>query len=200
MSIALMFMALALAPTQAASGEGSPARPMNSPAGWVLPNDYPAESARAGEEGTVGFALTIGTAGRPLACKITAPSGFPRLDEMACRAVMFRADFTPARDARGDPVPGRYRSSVRWVLPEGAAEFRPPPLEPFEAEIVIIVNAEGKMEDCVARVIEGPEAAVMGACESAPIATLLSPGFGGGPARRRVTIRNSFDIEELPPE
>lgn len=94
------------------------ARPIGNPASWVSTNDYPARDLREGNQGTTGFALTVGTDGRVVACQVSRSSGFPGLDKATCDALSRRARFTPASDANGAKVTGRYASSIRWVIPD----------------------------------------------------------------------------------
>ena len=94
------------------------ARPIGNPASWVSTNDYPARDLREGNQGTTGFALTVGTDGRVVACQVARSSGFPGLDKATCDALSRRARFTPASDANGAKVTGRYASSIRWVIPD----------------------------------------------------------------------------------
>lgn len=48
--------------------------------------------------------LTVGTDGRPSACRIYRSSGFPDTDAVTCRLALQRLRFRPARNAAGDPV------------------------------------------------------------------------------------------------
>lgn len=86
-------------------------------AGWITTEDYPAASIRAGEAGTVGIAVTIGSDGRVRGCAVTASSGYPALDAITCRLYERRARFTPALDDAGAPVSARYTDRIRWELP-----------------------------------------------------------------------------------
>lgn len=94
------------------------ARPIDNPASWVSTNDYPAQDLRAGNQGSTGFELTVGTDGRVAACQVTRSSGFPGLDKATCDALSRRARFTPSSDASGAKVTGRYASTIRWVIPD----------------------------------------------------------------------------------
>ena len=85
--------------------------------GWITADDYPSAAIRAGDEGTVGIQVTIGSDGRVAACTVTAPSGHPALDAATCRLYQRRARFTAALDAAGTPVSASYSDRVRWVLP-----------------------------------------------------------------------------------
>jgi protein TonB len=80
--------------------------------------DYPAAAMRAGEQGKVGFHLTVGADGRPTACSVTASSGSAILDSTTCGLLMRRARFSPARDETGRPTIGTFDSSFTWSLPD----------------------------------------------------------------------------------
>jgi protein TonB len=84
---------------------------------WVTPDDYPPSALRNNEAGTTGFKLDVDASGRVSNCEVTSSSGFPDLDETACRLLPRRARFTPARDSVGNGVQSSYSSSVRWQIP-----------------------------------------------------------------------------------
>ena len=95
---------------------GFPARPMAALPGLIRPDDYPAAAIRAGEEGTVGYRLEIAPNGRVTACTIARSSGSAALDSTTCRILRARARFTPARDAQGRPVAGRFDGRFTWRI------------------------------------------------------------------------------------
>ncbi len=83
---------------------------------YISETDYPAASAKAGEEGKVTFALDISRTGKVTKCRIVESSGFRRLDRRTCEIVRERARFTPARDDAGKPVKDTFTGNVRWLL------------------------------------------------------------------------------------
>jgi protein TonB len=93
------------------------ARPRGTPGTWVTSDDYPAAALRSGEQGRTGFRLDIGADGHITACTVTQSSGSAELDQTACRMLMRRARFTPARDAAGMPIASDYANNVVWTLP-----------------------------------------------------------------------------------
>lgn len=95
------------------------ARPRGNPAEWVTSDDYPAAALRDGQQGRTGFRLQIGSDGRVTDCAVTQSSGSADLDQTACRMLVRRAHFTPARDASGNPAASTYASNVVWKLPNG---------------------------------------------------------------------------------
>lgn len=87
---------------------------LKNPAAIITTADYP-RNVRA--EGTTRFEMVVNAEGRPRSCTITVSSGKVALDEATCNAFMKRARFTPAKDASGQPVAGRYRGNVTWKEP-----------------------------------------------------------------------------------
>lgn len=87
------------------------------PRAWQSDNDYPTESLKAGEQGTVAFRLDIDAEGKASNCVVVLSSGYPRLDKATCDVMIRRARFTPATDATGVPGKGIFSSKVKWVIP-----------------------------------------------------------------------------------
>jgi protein TonB len=80
-------------------------------------NDYPTESLKAGEQGTVEFQVDVGVDGRASNCVVLTSSGFPRLDKATCDVVIRRARFKPATDRDGGPAKRVFKSKMNWVIP-----------------------------------------------------------------------------------
>jgi TonB family protein len=75
---------------------------------------YPAESRRRAEQGTVSVRLAVSETGQVTGVEVVESSGRPRLDEAAKQAAL-RWRFAPAtRD--GAPVPGAIRTSIHFRL------------------------------------------------------------------------------------
>lgn len=79
-------------------------------------DDYPPAAIMAGEQGSVGFRLTVGPSGRVTGCSILKSSGSQSLDIATCRILRSRARFTPAKAADGTPVESSVDDSVTWRL------------------------------------------------------------------------------------
>lgn len=75
-----------LAPTPLTFGQGEGRQPAP---------DYPRESLRQGQEGTVTVRMTVAEDGRVLAAEASLPSPWPLLDRAALRVVKSRWRFTP---------------------------------------------------------------------------------------------------------
>jgi len=80
--------------------------------------DYPSSSLRNNEEGTVAYRLDIGPDGKVSACTITQSSGYPMLDQTACKLLQRRARFTPGKDASGNATGGVYPGRFTWKIPK----------------------------------------------------------------------------------
>lgn len=86
------------------------------PASWFSPNNYPAEAAKKGIQGSVTFDADVDANGRATACRITVSSGSQLLDQATCNLVLSQGRFIPAKGADGKPVPGHYGNRAIWVL------------------------------------------------------------------------------------
>jgi protein TonB len=98
--------------------QASGAKPRGTPGEWVTSDDYPPGALRNEEQGRTGFTLDIGADGRVTNCTVTSSSGFPDLDQTACKLLPRRARFTPAKDSAGNGIASTYTSSVRWQIPK----------------------------------------------------------------------------------
>lgn len=114
-----LLLALAAAVPPAPTPPPAPPRP--NLASLVTQDDYPAESLRKGEQGTVRVRLDVTPEGRAGACTVTASSGYANLDAATCRVLVARSRFSPARDAAGNPTSDTVTTSVTWRLSEGSA-------------------------------------------------------------------------------
>lgn len=87
-----------------------------SPATWFNASDYPASMIRDGYEGIVNFRLLVDAVGKPTSCKIQISTHPKAFDDAVCAAVMKRAEFEPALDAQGRPVPSYWVATVNFRL------------------------------------------------------------------------------------
>jgi protein TonB len=83
---------------------------------WVTYDDYPPEALRAHQEGTALFTLDIDVLGCPTRCTITRSTGFAILDDATCAMLLRRAQFKPAVDGDGKPIPATWSSKFRWQI------------------------------------------------------------------------------------
>lgn len=91
-------------------------RPIN-PASWISSDDelpWPSRGFRSGQ-GVLGYTLLVDEEGRAQNCEVDRSTGSRRFDNRACRVLMDRARFEPARGSDGKVVEGRYTASVRFA-------------------------------------------------------------------------------------
>jgi TonB family protein len=113
MRIAMTILLAGIAASPVAAANPGPRDPILIPSSERA--SYPPRSVQKGEEGRVGFALTVDEKGKVTSCIITATSGYSRLDEATCR-IFRQARFQPALDASGTPTTGRYESTYVFDL------------------------------------------------------------------------------------
>lgn len=80
-------------------------------------SDLPDDAVRPGEEAVVGVRYTVGVDGRVSACRVTETSRIPAVDAMACRLIVKRFRFRPARDGAGRPTPADVVETHGWSIP-----------------------------------------------------------------------------------
>ncbi|MCA0976935.1 energy transducer TonB [Qipengyuania flava] len=93
------------------------AKPRNDPGRWLTDRDYKSSWARRELTGDAKFQLDISRTGAVTGCRILGSTGHSELDQATCSLVTQRAKFEPARGSNGEPVAGKFVSSVRWQLP-----------------------------------------------------------------------------------
>ena len=96
------------------SGTPAARMPIGDPAGWILPDDYPAAALRANIEGTVSIAWTVGSDGLVTDCVTTGSSGHGILDRAACDAIARRGRY-PAVEMSAKPRV--FERRVVWQIP-----------------------------------------------------------------------------------
>lgn len=172
--------------------------PATNPGSWVTTEDYPPASLRTEEQGTTGFEVTVDVNGLVGSCLTTKTSGYEALDTATCALITDRARFKPATDKRGRPTAGVYRSSVRWVIPEG--EPGAPPT-PGKIMVSFTVNADGSVSDCVGSVegnFFGQRPPKGDGCPTYREEFQPYTDSAGNPVRKRVTLLMSTTVEDVP--
>ncbi len=173
-----------------------PAVPIGSPGDWVTTSDYPAISLQNDEEGTTEFLLEIARSGKVTSCLITKSSGSFSLDEVTCRVVSERAEFTPAKDAHGRSTVGSYSNRVRWVVRQGTD--LPVTMKGDEIVRSYLVHEDGSLSDCkMERVVSDYRRSKSTAwpwnCpENQPIRIFRDSSGKAVPRRVRVTTKVEF--------
>ncbi len=76
--------------------------------------DFPDGLIGPGEQSSVGVRYAVETDGRASNCRIDRSSGFAEVDAMACRLIVQRFRFRPARDAAGRPVRSTVIETHTW--------------------------------------------------------------------------------------
>ena len=130
---------------QDSDGEHTAPVPID-PGSWVSALDYPPRALRENVEGTTGFRLTVSPDGRVRKCEVTVSSGSNDLDEATCALATERARFQPFDGASGSPR--TFTTRVQWEIPKGS-ESPPAPSVPFDIAYSFVVDADGRMSDCV---------------------------------------------------
>lgn len=86
--------------------------------GRVSTEDYPKRALKEEREEVVHFKVAIGADGIAKNCTVTQSSGSQDLDDTACKIIMKRARFKPARNAKGEPMEDVYESRLVWRIPQ----------------------------------------------------------------------------------
>lgn len=94
------------------------AEPFGNEAFWATSDDLPPQFRSLAQPKVVTMRLHIGTVGRATQCWIMISSGESVLDQQACRVMVRRARFTPARDTEGNVVPTIKIRRIRWQAPQ----------------------------------------------------------------------------------
>lgn len=155
------------------------AKPVESPGGWINPDDYPPVALRHEMTGISAFRLFVDATGKPTYCQITTGSGFEVLDNAACDRLMEHGKFLPARDSKGKVVADVWTSRVVWRLPYAD----PQPLREGTGIGTLRISKLGIVTDCVVTAILPDHETSQDMCwdtDSIPrVAALEMHGYGG---------------------
>lgn len=90
-----------------------------------LRKNYPATISRGTGTATINVLVTPN--GRAARCQIKNSSGYPVIDQWACRATVRYARFRPATNAEGKPVLGQWTERFTLTLgdPEAVQDEEP---------------------------------------------------------------------------
>ena len=86
----------------------------------VLEVLYPRRALAAGEQGRVGFKVTLDAKGHPTACEVTRSSGYPLLDEETCRIITLHTVFKRNTAVETRSQVSTHEGVVNWELPDKA--------------------------------------------------------------------------------
>ena len=101
-------------PESRSSSVSAPPRFVAHPDCALVKPDYPPQSLRLGEHGTVLVELETDAAGQIVAARVVTGSGYPRLDAAAREAVLASRCAPHVFD--GAPVPTRARAPIAFNL------------------------------------------------------------------------------------
>lgn len=91
--------------------------PVGSAGTWLRSADYPDNALHKGHNGVVQFRLDIDETGSVVGCNILHRTSPDEFADITCRNLAKRAKFTPALDAKGNPVRSYYVNKVLWQIP-----------------------------------------------------------------------------------
>jgi len=178
--------------------------PANDPGTWVRTEDYPDWAIEHDTTGRVGLRVEVDLDGRATRCDITRSSGVADLDTIACKKVVERARFVPARDEVGKPVAGTWATTVNWQIPDDDYEYdendegsNVAP-QPGYLVITMVVEADGTVSDCTVERAEGEAARMFP--NSCPYGRQVEPilDVDGNPQRTRIRMMFRLVHEPLP--
>jgi len=90
---------------------------VDSKNGEFIFRQYPPRALAAGEQGSVRFKAEVDAKGNVLSCRVTAGSGFERLDRETCDMIVQHATFKPALDGGGKAREAVHDGIVNWRIP-----------------------------------------------------------------------------------
>jgi TonB family protein len=112
----------AAAPALAGSSDKAARDAVN---GDVVLSQYPPRALAAGEQGSVGFKVTLDRDGYASACEVTHSSGHKLLDQETCDLILSRAAFKGIKEGSGRKVASVHEGVINWRLPGSAAAVSP---------------------------------------------------------------------------
>ena len=114
MLTSLLILASAISITASAPDPGQSVQSKN---GEFIFSKYPTRALASGEQGAVRFRAEVDEKGNVLACKVTAGSGFERLDRETCDLIVNHATFKPTLDSEGKAREAIHDGIVNWRIP-----------------------------------------------------------------------------------
>jgi len=100
------------------TGDGEPVVGPRQIGGGMSYRDLPEGVLSLGQEASVDVLFAVNPNGRASDCKAERSSGYPVLDNLACRLIEQRFRFKPARDRLGRPVRSWVAESHSWIARE----------------------------------------------------------------------------------
>jgi protein TonB len=131
MMIPLLMLA-SISPMLAAVGSGAPDTSAqivrDEKNGEFIWKYYPRQAFERGEQGRVGFRITIDRSGTISRCDVTQSSGFPLLDSETCEIMTLYAHLKPVRNAEGRLIRAQQDGFISWRLPPGGPKVASAPV------------------------------------------------------------------------
>jgi len=93
----------------------------------------------------VSYQLEVNDEGKPHNCIITESSGSDVLDKATCDLVLQRAEFVPATDKKGRPIPFNYSDTLVWRSPGYGSVYT---IRPGVTQIDFYTGAGGVIANC----------------------------------------------------
>jgi len=106
----------------------------------LLVENYPLESLRLGEEGSVGLSMDIGADGKINGCLVSKTSGYARLDRAACDLMLVHVTRVSPPMKDGRRVAAVREGAIEWRIPAGQARLNR--LPPRSSDIELALAAE----------------------------------------------------------
>lgn len=119
-SLLILASVPALTATSAAARDVESQVVQQSSNGEFLIRNYPPGAIKRGEQGKVGFRLTIEPDGSLGTCDVTESSGFRALDKETCEILLRHARLKPVRNSDGRAIRAAQSGFIVWRLPAGA--------------------------------------------------------------------------------
>lgn len=160
--------------------------------GGITANDYPVTAIMTRVSGTSVARIVINEVGRVSGCQ-AAGSGSDILDETACKLIVERFRFLPARDEKGLAVAETRTQRVSWKIPEGIRLDQSP--QPRRMTISFIVGTDGSVSDC--KTVDS----IPAAGPQIPCPTYVPPysDAKGNPVKKRVELVTEVNITDSAP-
>ncbi len=107
----------------------------------LLADNYPPESRRLGEEGSVGLKLVVDGNGKLVSCTVSQTSGYARLDRASCDIMLIHVvRMVPPKAVDGRRGRAVKEAKIDWTLPAGTP--RPPVAPPRSPDAELASAAE----------------------------------------------------------
>ena len=115
-----LYLAQSMVFAAAVSAQIDPPTVRQSRNGEFMTRYYPPTARSRGEQGKVGFTITVEPNGFLSSCEVTQSSGFRNLDRETCDFLTRYAKVKPVKNAEGRSVMATQQGFMNWKLPPGS--------------------------------------------------------------------------------